>query len=360
MFIFDQGATNALATGESHTRFFALKSAAAPEPPLRVTLVWTDPAGNPAASLKLVNDLDLVVTNLESKEVFFGNDIIGGNDFNLAWDTNAIPNVDFVNNVENVYLQPNPRLGTNFSVTVRARRGNVNAVSTHANGVGQDYALVVSSGDGGIPDALTLVDAPNVSTNLPYVTYITNGFTFSTDTSGSFLLYQRAGASSPLQGLNTTPLPGGLPGVITVGVTNQWHFFVVSNDLNFTNAAFVTFLPQDLSIPRMGVFEDSVGNATRIEADIEMYVSRDRGLTNLEPAALAAADKSLTRGGTEFIVYSNAPSERTYYVGIKADDQQAAEFGFLGIFSELPFASKDQKGNLTLRGVPVPAPIPAG
>ena len=40
--------------------------------------MWTDPPGNPAASLKLVNNLDLVVTNLDTGEVFFGNDIPRG------------------------------------------------------------------------------------------------------------------------------------------------------------------------------------------------------------------------------------------------------------------------------------------
>ena len=40
-------------------------------------------------SLKLVNDLDLVVTNLDTGEVFFGNDIAAGSHFNLPWDTNT-------------------------------------------------------------------------------------------------------------------------------------------------------------------------------------------------------------------------------------------------------------------------------
>ena len=31
--------------------------------PLRVTLVWTDPPGNPAAGIALVNNLELVVTD---------------------------------------------------------------------------------------------------------------------------------------------------------------------------------------------------------------------------------------------------------------------------------------------------------
>ena len=77
MQVFDQNPDDALATGQSHTRFVSL-SPAATNQPLRITLVWTDPPGNPAASLKLVNNLDLVVTNLVTGEVFFGNDIPAG------------------------------------------------------------------------------------------------------------------------------------------------------------------------------------------------------------------------------------------------------------------------------------------
>ena len=41
-------------------------------------------------------------------------------------------------------------------------------------------------------------------------------------------------------------------------MTNQWHFYVITNDTGYTNAAFLTFLPANLSVPRMGVFEPSV------------------------------------------------------------------------------------------------------
>ena len=53
----------------------------------------------------------------------------------------------------------------------------------------------------------------------------------------------------------------------------------------FTNVAFITFLPPDLSIPRIGTRETDLDNATRIEADIDLYVSTDASLTNLNPAA---------------------------------------------------------------------------
>jgi len=75
MQLFDQNPAHALATGQSHTRFVSLSPAATSQP-LRVTLVWTDPPGNPIASVKLVNDLNLIVTNLDDTSlVYFGNDI---------------------------------------------------------------------------------------------------------------------------------------------------------------------------------------------------------------------------------------------------------------------------------------------
>ena len=171
MQVFDQNPADALATGQSHTRFVSL-SPAATNQPLRITLVWTDPPGNPAASLKLVNNLDLVVTNLVTGEVFFGNDIPPGSGFTQPWDTNTPPNLDVVNNVENVYLSPT--LATNYSVTVVARNVNVNAVTDQTNGVVQDYALVISSGDGQVANALTVTDAPVASVTSASVTFITN------------------------------------------------------------------------------------------------------------------------------------------------------------------------------------------
>jgi hypothetical protein len=112
---FDQG-TNALATGQSKTRTLKLASGGGSQP-LRVTLVWTDPPGNPAAGVKLVNDLDLAVTNLDNGTVFYGNDIPAGSDYNQSHPvTNTAPVPDSVNNVQNVYLFP--PLSTNYSITV--------------------------------------------------------------------------------------------------------------------------------------------------------------------------------------------------------------------------------------------------
>lgn len=342
MWLVDQSPTNALTTGQSRTHTITVNNNAARNQPLRVTLVWTDPPGSPAAGVKLVNDLDLIVTNTDTKEVFFGNQIEAGSNFSTPWDTNNPALGDVVNNVENVYLFP--PLDTNFTVTVRARHVNVNAVTAQTNNVVQDYALVISSGDGQVSGALTVNPAPGfLAAPEARITYVTNTFSQADPLTGQptaagFLLdYQRVGANTPLLGT-------------TNGMTNQWHFYVVTNTTTFTNAAFVTFIPTELAIPRIGVREALLNNATRIESDIDLYVSTDFNLTNLSPVAVAGARQSRGRGGTEQIILGNAVPNQIYYIGVKAEDQMAAEYSFFGVFSELPFG--DEEGNVPCFNVP--------
>jgi subtilisin family serine protease/subtilisin-like proprotein convertase family protein len=355
MFAYDQSPTNALATGESFTRNISV-AYKAQKTPLRFTLVWTDPPGNPVASVKLVNNLDLVVTNLDSGEVFFGNDILSGNDFNLAWDTNGLANIDFVNNVENVFLPS--VVGTNYSVTVIGSRVNVNAVTGHTNGVVQDYALVISSGDGELDDQLTLTlgAPPRTSLTQPLVTFVTNSLPSggTNPVSGGILNQQRVGASTPLLGTNLVPLSVPKDGVLTLGMTNQWHFYVITNTSGYTNAAFGTFFPPTLSLPRMGTREATEDNSTRPEADLDLYVTRDYALTNLSPAAVSNAFQSLSRGGSETLILTNALAG-IYYIGVKCESQLASEYGFLGVFSQNPFSTEG-----ALMTFPNPAPFPDG
>ncbi|MDB6018821.1 MAG: Peptidase and in kexin sedolisin [Pedosphaera sp.] len=323
MRFFDQSPTNALATGDSQTRKLTLARGGV-FLPLRITLVWTDPPGNPAASLKLVNDLDLIVTNLDTGDVYFGNNIPAG-ESTQPWDTNTPPPLDMVNNVENVFLD-NPR-GTNFSITVQARRVNVNAITANTNGIVQDFALVISSGDAGeLTNAFTLA-APSatVSNNVNVVSIATNGVP---------IFNQRVGANSQYTG--------------TSGVTNQWHFYVYTNTTLFTNVAFITFLPPNLGVPRMGTRQTDPNNATRTEADIDLYVSSNRRLTNLNSAVLVAADVSRTRTGTEKVLYSNSVPGQIYYVGVKSEDQEGAEYGFVAVANKLPFGLRDANGNIHL------------
>jgi subtilisin-like proprotein convertase family protein len=377
-FIQDQNPTNALATGDSQTFFVTTTNAQ----PLRVTLAWTDPPGDPAAAIKLVNNLVLVVTNLSNPTnpvVYYGNDIPASSTFNSARNTNTPPVIDFINNVQNVYLPTGA--GTSFSVTVLGYRVNVNAVTAQTNNVVQDYALVISCGNGQLPSVMTVATTP--------ASYVSNPTgdqditVLAATNSNTPLLNQFVGASSPLLGTNTIPFTVTAPEAfgtnwqVTVGQTNQWHFYVVTNTFgaNFTNAAFITFIPDTLSIPRMGVFAGSVANATRPEADIDLYVSTDPSLTNLNPAAISNAvvgtqvgattagptfmGASLSRGGTEFVVDTNSQPNQVYYVGVKSEDQMASEYGFISIFSETPF-SQMSGGNQVVNGVPVPFNIPDG
>jgi subtilisin-like proprotein convertase family protein len=353
LFYYDQSPTNALVTGASHLYPVTVTPRGASSP-LRVTLVWTDPPGNPIASIKLVNDLDLVVTNLDTGDVYFGNDIGKEATVNSPWDTNTVPNLDVVNNVESISLPG--YAGTNLSVAVIGRRVNVNAVTAHPNDVAQDYALVISSGNGRATNALVVGTINSTFETLPLVTVVTNAFEGNPDYSGNVLYGQHAGAHTPLMGTNQLAAPMG-DGRITLGMTNQWHFYAISNEFGFTNAAFMTFLPPNLAVPRMGATDTDVDNASRIEADVDMYVTTEPGLTNLDPAVIERSIKSLGRNGSETVILSNAAAT-VYYIGVKAEDQQAAEYAFAGIFSRFPFSEEDALGNQMVRGFPTPQAIP--
>jgi hypothetical protein len=356
MWLFDQSPLEALPTGRRRSRFVAL-SPSAQTLPLRATLVWTDPPGNPLAGVKLVNDLDLIVTNLETGEVFFGNDIPAGTSFNSPWKPGSAPNLDMVNNVENIYLSP--PLGSNYSVTVLGRRIGVNAVSEFPDGVAQDYALVISSGDGQLTNALSLTDVPVASRTTSVVTPVINSFATAASDFGAVLFNQSVGSGAPSLATNSFVLPGSTNAVATVGIPNQWHFYVFTNNTSFSNAVFLTFQAQPLSLIPGGVAPSAPGLLWSATADLDLYVSRDPGLTNLNPAVLAAADMSLGRGGSETIVYSNA-TPGVYYIGIKCESLQGAQYGFLADVSQQPFAQIDSIGNEILRGFPEPAVLPSG
>ena len=369
MFFVDQSPTNALATGDSRTYHVTLTDDGT-FLPLRVTLAWTDPAGNPAAALKLVNNLDLVVTNLDDPTnpiVYVGNDIPASSIYNSAWDTNSspTPNWDTVNNIENVFLSP--MLGTNYTVTVIARNVNVNAVTAHTNNYVQDYALVISSGDSEVTNAFTVTTVDAASNTVPQITYVL--------TNGVPILNQFAGANTPLLGTNAFNPDSQTNKQITIGMTNQWHFYVVTNNTGYTNAAFITFIPDTASLPRMGVFADSDDNSTRPEADIDLYVSTVPSLTNLAfdvvsncavgPQVTATVGgilyaASLGRGGTEFVADSNSQPNQVYYIGVKSEDNEASQYGFLPVFSEQPFSQLNPDGSQTVNGLTLPVNIPDG
>jgi subtilisin-like proprotein convertase family protein len=378
----DQSPTNSLATGDSQSYLVSVTNTTSRSLPLRVTLAWTDPPGNPAAAIKLVNNLILMVSNNISGAVYFGNDFPASSTFNEAWNTNGSPNLDTINNIQNVFLPAAD--GSNYTVTVIGRNVNVNAVTAQSNNVVQDYALVISSGD--TVDNITnafVVTAPNPLVSNPtgdqqITTVLINGNGMATNSSngGGVFLNQLAGANTPLLGTNTVEAVSNYDktAVVTVGMTNQWHFYVVQNTTGFSNAAFVTFLPDTLSMPRMGVYVEQSQNPTTPEADIDLYVSTDRSLTNLNPVVISNCvngtqvgmtaggvfnGASLSGGGTEYVADTASLQGQVYYVGIKSETAIAGEFGFLPVFSQQPF-SQTQNGIETVNGLLLPMDVPDG
>ncbi|MEM3170696.1 MAG: S8 family serine peptidase, partial [Candidatus Nitrosotenuis sp.] len=329
--LWDQDPAHALATGQSRSWALTL-SAAAAHLPLRVTLVWTDPPGNPNAALKLVNDLDLVVSNRVSGQLYYGNHFPAGADFTPASGPEQEPVLDRVNNVENVLIRE--PLDLDWVVTVVGRRVNVNAVSANTNDVVQDFALVIASG---VTNAFSAVTAQVNPLALRSVQALTNGLV---------RLNQRVGAQ-PSMG----PLPEGRWG--------QWNFYVFTNDFdpqanpyltNGTNVAFVTFLPPQISRPRQS-----------LEADVDLYVSSEAALLDLDPGVLQRAFKSTRRGGTEAVVFTNAPvgPEAVFYLGVKSEDQQGGEYALVGLSTTVPFEQTNGT-SLILTAPQVFVPVPDG
>jgi subtilisin-like proprotein convertase family protein len=366
MRLYDQDITNGLATGGTHVYQVTVPPQARSYP-LRMSLVWTDPPGNPVSSVKLVNDLNMVVTGAvstvlggqtnTSSLVWVGNNFPPGSDFtapiiaastdpdvqvstNLIADMNAVR--DAVNNVENVYIAP--PLATNYTIIVKAHRVNVNALNSHSNSIAQDYALVISSGNVAATNVNLGVSAPTFTNDpSPRLAALVR----ETNSNSSTLLNQRVGANSALI-------------ISTNGATNQWSFFVYTNvpTANFTNVLIVTFLPPNLSRARFR------------EADIDLYVRREsEGATpiaaakftnELDATQISLAQKSTLRGGTEFALYTNAQPNEVFYIGVKSEDQQAANFGILAASSDIPFNRRDGSNNIIARALALPAPIPDG
>ena len=384
----EQSLTNALATGESRSWEITLSSNAM-HYPMRFTLAWTDPPGNPNAAVKLVNDLDLIVTPMsdssedpngpgdpvdpsdpedevdKKQEVYYGNNI-GASIYSSMGATN-----DVINNVENVFIEE--PTSQNYRVTVYARRVNVDSLSAFYNAeepadhidVVQDFALVMSSANPELEGAFDDVkpDKPEVI-ELPAVASLTNGMP---------MLHQRVGANSALAKETD---PAHTVYANRRGITNQWHFYTFVNapkkkedpdDTDDSNppddpsesaeesqpsfgkhVAFITFMPPNLSSPR------------HREADIDLYVSRDSNLTNLEPAVLDAAFRSIERGGTEFITFDDAKVDESevFYIGVKSEDQMAAEYGLVGLSTDNANGFSDDDGNIYM--LPLPAVIPDG
>jgi subtilisin-like proprotein convertase family protein len=387
MWLFDQSPTNALQTGQWHNYTVSLAGNAT-NSPLRVTLVWTDPPGNPAAGLALVNNLDLVVTDGTGSNVFIGNDFQPGDIYTEPSAANNPDPSDTVNNVQNVFLDSFNPLTSSYTVSVRGARVNVNAATTQTNGIGQDYALVISSDNP--TNSVKVTD--NGTTNAPFLSLVTTNaggqavlqanwtniaaqddVLVTMVNNGVALLHQRVGANEP----NTNMYPGGLypaPGY-TNGNLVQWHFFLFPNinyqttnttaftnssagtnmAASFTNAIFATFLPPTLSVPNTSPANLSYPAAHN--ADLDLYVSTNPALFNLDTNALAQAGKSLGQGGSETVLMTNIASVPNFYIGVKSESQEGGDFAMFAALTT-NFDSLVDDNPVTVSAYALPVAIP--
>ncbi len=216
MVLVNQSTQNALATGQSQTYHVFCSDKNATNFPIRVTLVWTDPPGDPAAGIALVNNLDLVVTDHTGTNLWVGNDFFSG-DIYTEGNTGDLP--DAINNVQNVYIDStNLPIHFPLSVTVLGARVNVNAATTETNLIAQDFALVISSDDPALTAPLTVASntptftaPPNLAAlegmtsiyggpllSPPLLAFAQGNNTLVTTVSNAVpLLHQRVGANEP-------------------------------------------------------------------------------------------------------------------------------------------------------------------
>lgn len=127
----DQGTVTHLTTGEQWQESLVCDASS---PRLKVTVVWTDPAGEAGCDPCEVNDLDLIVTDPDDN-VYRGNEFVSG----TGWSqVNPGPVSDSLNNVENVFVE-NPAAG-GWRIDVVASQ-----VASNPPGLsGQDFAVVYS------------------------------------------------------------------------------------------------------------------------------------------------------------------------------------------------------------------------
>lgn len=107
---------------------------AAGDAPLKVTLDWLDPAGDPSAEAAIVNDLDLELVAPDGT-------VYRGNNFDGGW---SVPggDADRLEVLENVYVE-RPAAGT-WTVRVRGHALPADGAMGRGDATDQDYSLVVT------------------------------------------------------------------------------------------------------------------------------------------------------------------------------------------------------------------------
>ena len=148
----------------------------------------------------------------------------------------------------------------------------------------------------------------------PQVTFVS--------TTNALLINQIAGGNTPLLGTNTVGAGAGYitNAAITVGMTNQWHFYVVTNTARFHECGVHHLFVADAGDSAHGRL---CGRTPRIRRNRRRTLicmwpgQRDplaSSLTNLNPVVISNCvhglngdGASLANGtGTEFVAYTNS------------------------------------------------------
>ncbi len=143
--------TERLSTGQIYERRIVVADT---NSPLKITLVYTDVPGLPAAIPALVNDLDVELVAPDGRRY-------RGNQFEFGQSVPDAPNGDSVNNVEGILLR-SPLPGEYF-IHVIARNVAEDAVVDAAEVVDQDFALVVSGIIPGLEAGVVVLDRTSYS-----------------------------------------------------------------------------------------------------------------------------------------------------------------------------------------------------
>ena len=307
--------------------------------PLRVT--WSGPIRRAIRRrrIKLVNDLDLVVSNTVSGVVYYGNKFRTEVTLRTPRPPAISATCRSLNNVENVFI--NQPATSNLVVTVFAKRVNVVSVSNYeavtgeAGDIVQDFALIISCGD----------------------TTLTNAFTVTAGTPAAPDARDPAGRNDQwTAAVESTGRREPLRHRPAEWVHQSMEFLV------FTN----TFITNDIArCPRGAMWPLSLSSRQMSACPgmvplISISTSlKDPRLISLDPGVIDSAWKSLTRSGTETVVFTNALQGDVYYIGVKSEDQQGGEYGLIALSTDKPF-DKNRNGSRVLQGLPVPQAIPDG
>ncbi len=161
---------------------------------------------------------------------------------------------------------------------------------------------------------------------------------------------------APFRSYETNTVALAAQTFLTRGDPEQWRFFSFSNSLPLSYLVFATF-PAG-RIPPKGPPLNCPG--LEPEPDLDLYVSTDPGLTNLEAGALVEAGRSTSRGGTELVLLTNVQPGQ-FYLAIKCESPEGAEFGVLAYGRNAPFTTADPEGPLNAEGFVIsPEAAPSG